>query len=204
MKKSILILGLTLIVSSQIPSTMAKNESRLWVVVDRTERHTCPSSKCGVAGKLFFREGVDFLEKKGEWVRITEPYSASCVGGESEYIKEGNKSCTRKNGIVNGKFSEWVKLSDLSSERPSDPAENASGDDTLIKGSDDYRIYKKEFSSAARKLINEGVCTESDFKEIGGWMASSNKGKNIYFTYCGGMTLSNRIYLDVKSGKTFR
>ncbi|MDC6803876.1 hypothetical protein N6N90_17575, partial [Escherichia coli] len=95
-------------------------------------------------------------------------------------------------------------LSDLSSERPSDPAENASGDDTLIKGSDDYRIYKKEFSSAARKLINEGVCTESDFKEIGGWMASSNKGENIYFTYCGGMTLSNRIYLDVKSGKTFR
>ncbi|MFT2443895.1 hypothetical protein ACMWND_26130, partial [Escherichia coli] len=87
-------------------------------------------------------------------------------GGESEYIKEGNKSCTRKNGIVNGKFSEWVKFSDLSSERPSDPAENASGDDTLIKGSDDYRIYKKEFSSAARKLINEGVCTESDFKEI--------------------------------------
>ncbi|HBA8297287.1 TPA: hypothetical protein J1079_002623, partial [Escherichia coli] len=85
MKKSILILGLTLIVSSQIPSAMAKNESKLWVVVDRTERHTCPSSKCGVAGKLFFREGVDFLEKKGEWVRITEPYSASCVGGESEY-----------------------------------------------------------------------------------------------------------------------
>ncbi|MEL6059105.1 hypothetical protein J4G40_25445, partial [Escherichia coli] len=167
-------------------------------------RHTCPSSKCGVAGKLFFREGVDFLEKKGEWVRITEPYSASCVGGESEYIKEGNKSCTRKNGIVNGKFSEWVKLSDLSSERPSDPAENASRNDTLIKGSDDYRIYKKEFSSAARKLISEGVCTESDFKEVGGWMASSNKGENIYFTYCGGMTLSNRIYLDVKSGKTFR
>ena len=71
-------------------------------------------------------------------------------------------------------------------------------------GSDDYRIYKKEFSSAARKLISEGVCTESDFKEVGGWMASSNKGENIYFTYCGGMTLSNRIYLDVKSGKTFR
>ena len=166
MKKSTLILGLTLIVSSQIPSAMAKNESKLWVVVDRTERHTCPSSKCGVAGKLFFREGVDFLEKKGEWVRITEPYSASCVGGESEYIKEGNKSCTRKNGIVNGKFSEWVKLSDLSSERPSDPAENASRNDTLIKGSDDYRIYKKEFSSAARKLSARRAILR---KLEGGW-----------------------------------
>ncbi|MCZ6094883.1 hypothetical protein O5171_08800 [Escherichia coli] len=88
MKKSILILGLTLIVSSQIPSAMAKNESRLWVVVDRTERHTCPSSKCGVAGKLFFREGVDFLEKKGEWVRITEPYSASCVEGKANILKK--------------------------------------------------------------------------------------------------------------------
>ncbi|WGA68610.1 hypothetical protein [Escherichia fergusonii] len=204
MNKSILILGVTLLASSLTPSAMAKNETKLWVAVDRTERHTCPSSKCGVAGKLFFREGVDYLEKKGEWVRITEPYSASCVGGESEYIKEGNKSCTRKNGIVNGKFAEWVKLSDLSSERPSDPAEGASGDDALVQGSDDYRIYRKEFTSAARKLINEGMCAESDFKEIGGWMASSNKGENIYFTYCGGMKNSNKIYLDVKSGKTFR
>lgn len=204
MNKSILILGVTLLASSLTPSAMAKNETKLWVAVDRTERHTCPSSKCGVAGKLFFREGVDYLEKKGEWVRITEPYSASCVGGESEYIKEGNKSCTRKNGIVNGKFAEWVKLSDLSSERPSDSAEGASGDDALVQGSDDYRIYRKEFTSAARKLINEGMCSESDFKEIGGWMASSNKGKNIYFTYCGGMKNSNKIYLDVKSGKTFR
>lgn len=168
------------------------------------ERYICFLSKCGVVGKLFFREGVDFLEKKGEWVCIIELYLVLCVGGESEYIKEGNKFCIRKNGIVNGKFLEWVKFSDFSSERLLDFVENVSGDDILIKGFDDYCIYKKEFFLVVRKLINEGVCMESDFKEIGGWMVLSNKGKNIYFIYCGGMMLLNRIYLDVKSGKIFR
>ena len=124
--------------------------------------------------------------------------------GKANILKKVINPAQEKMESLMASFQNGLNLVILAVERPSDPAENASGDDTLIKGSDDYRIYKKEFSSAARKLINEGVCTESDFKEIGGWMASSNKGENIYFTYCGGMTLSNRIYLDVKSGKTFR
>lgn len=61
-----------------------------------------------------FREGVEALEKKGKWVRITKTYSASCVGGKSEYVRDGNKSCTSANGINDGKFSEWVQSKDLS------------------------------------------------------------------------------------------
>jgi hypothetical protein len=37
---------------------------------------------------------------------------------------------------------------------------------------------------------------------MGGWMKSTNKGPSVYFTYCGGMRASNRIYLDVRSGET--
>ena len=33
-------------------------------------------------------------------------------------------------------------------------------------------------------------------------MASTSQGKGKYFTYCGGMSVQNRIYLDVKTGKT--
>lgn len=55
-----------------------------------------------------------------------------------------------------------------------------------------------------RQLITDGICTEGDFQEMGGWMASTSQGSGMYFTYCGGMTLSNKVYLDAKSGKTSR
>ncbi|MHB2240379.1 hypothetical protein [Pseudomonas monsensis] len=204
MNKGRFILSLSIYAAVQTLSIHALAENKLWVTTDRTDRHTCPSTKCGVAGRLIFREGVEVLETKGEWVRITKAYSASCVGGKSEYVKEGNKSCTTANGIKEGNFAEWVQVKDLSRDRPEDPAEGATGDDSLIKGSDDYRIYKIQFSRAARQLINDGTCTEGDFQEMGGWMASSNRGQGMYFTYCGGMTLSNKVYLDVKTGKTSR
>ena len=198
------ILGFSIYAALQAFSVGAMADNKLWVTTDRTNRHTCPSTECGVAGRLMFREGVDALEMKGKWVRITKTYSASCVGGKSEYVDEGNKSCTSANGINDGKFSEWVQLKHLSETRPEDPSEGASGDDALVKGSDDYRIHKTIFAKAARQLITEGTCTEGDFQEMGGWMASTNRGPGMYFTYCGGMTISNKVYLDAKSGKTSR
>lgn len=204
MKNGSFLLNLSIYALLQTLSIQALAESKLWVTTDRTARHTCPSTKCGVAGRLMFREGVEVLERKGDWARITKMYSASCVGGKSEYVKEGNKACATTNGIRDGKFAEWVQAKNFSKDRPNDPAENAVGDDSLIKGSDDYRIYKAQFSRAARLLIDEGTCTEADFKEIGGWMASSNRGQGMYFTYCGGMSLSNKVYLDASTGKTSR
>ena len=204
MSKGRFILGFSIYTALQVFSVGAMADNQLWVTTERTDRHTCPSTECGVAGRLMFREGVEALEKKGKWVRVTKTYSASCVGGKSEYVKEGNKSCTSANGIKDGKFAEWVQAKDLSEKRPEDPAEGASGDDTLVKGSDDYRIHKTQFAKAARQLINDGTCTEGDFQEMGGWMASTNRGPGMYFTYCGGMTLSNKVYLDAKSGKTSR
>ncbi|WP_139834473.1 MULTISPECIES: hypothetical protein [unclassified Pseudomonas] len=157
-----------------------------------------------MAGRLMFRESVKALEEKGAWVRITKRYSASCVNGVSEYVKDGNAACVSSNGITDGKFAEWVQAKDLAVNRPEDPANGAIGDDALIKGSDDYRLYRAQFSQGARKLINEGICSESDFEEMGGWMSSSNRGKGMYFTYCGGMTLSNKVYLNVGTGETSR
>lgn len=197
-------LSVTLCIVFQMLSAPAMADNQLWVNTDRTDRHTCPSTDCGVAGRLMFREGVEVLEKKAEWVRVTKRYSASCVNGKSEYVKEGNAACVSSNGITDGKFSEWVQTKDLVVKRPEDPANGASGDDALIKGSDDYRLYKTQFSQGARKLINDGTCTEGDFQEVGGWMSSSNRGKGTYFTYCGGMTLSNKVYLNVNTGETSR
>ncbi len=76
----------------------------------------------------------------------------------------------------------------------------------LIKDSDDYSRYSQAFSVAAKTLINDGRCKVSDFKDMGGWVKSSTTYKNqpIYFTYCGGMMLKNRIYLDTSNGRIFK
>lgn len=185
-------------------TSIAWADSKMWVTSDRLDRRTCPSTQCGAVGQLYFREAATVLEVKGKWSRITKPYSASCTAGQSDYVDRGNKACVPANGIVNGMFAEWVESKYLSAKRPADPGEGASGDAALVKDSDDFRIHQAVFAKAARQLINAGTCTETDFKEQGGWMKSTSKGPSTYFAYCGGMTVSNRIYLDVSTGETFR
>lgn len=196
--------GLLTVMAVLVAANTAVASPNLWVSADRVPRHTCPSSKCGVVGQLMFREGVEVFETKGAWVRITKPYSASCSGGISEYVKSGNSACISSNGINNGLFSEWVPIKSLTKEQPADPGESATNEEELIKNSDDFRLYRVQFTKAARALIEEGTCTASDFEEMGGWMASPTKGQGTYFMYCGGMTTANRLYLDVQTGKVSR
>jgi len=179
--------------------------STRWSTVSLLNRRTCPSIKCGVVGQLLFRNKASVYELKNGWARITDYYHAACVSGNSDYVDSGNKSCVQENGIVYGHFAEWVSYKHLSIERPADPAANAKGDELLVKGSDDYGRYKDIFVSSARNLISKGRCTEQDFIEFGGWSRSfTYKNREVFFTYCGEAHVSNRIYLDAKSGKVFQ
>ncbi len=193
------------------PSTTAQSSpetgdfEQMWAIEERVQRRTCASEECGVVGQLFFRESAKVYEQKDGWARVTEPYSASCVGGVSDYVDRGRAVCTPENGIVDGQFAEWVKLDEISVQRPADPAETAALDEKIIAGSDDFSRHRVEFLKAATVLIADGRCTASDFEEMGGWLKSSNhRDEPIYFTYCGGMTISNRIYLDANSGRIFQ
>ncbi len=186
-------------------SIPAYAEPDAWVTVDNLNRRTCPASSCGIVGALKFREKATVLEEKNGWARITKYYDAACSNGASRYVDSGNNKCTSSNGINNGSFAEWVSVKYLSTTRPADPAANASGDYSWVKGSDDFRIYKDAFAKAASKLIASGRCSAGDFREMGGWMKSSNhRNKPIYFTYCGGMRSSNKIYLDAATGEVMR
>jgi len=74
-----------------------------------------------------------------------------------------------------------------------------------ISDSDDVSMYESIFLAATKKLVSSGVCSLAEIQEYGGWVKSQNqKKKPVYFTYCGGMNVKNRIYLDASSGKTFR
>lgn len=182
--------------------TGALAETQMWVTGDRANRRTCPSTECGVVGKLFFRESAKVVETKGGWGRVSRYYDASCVGGRSQYVDSGRADCTADNGIVDSQFAEWSKLDLLSETRPADPGANASGTAKLVAQSDDFQRYEGQFVTAAENLLASGQCTAKDFTEMGGWVKSTNKGHGIYFAYCGGG--ADRIYLDVSTGRTYR
>jgi hypothetical protein len=191
--------------TAETDGAAAKAGTQMWVTAERIDRHTCASSHCGVVGTLDFRESAMVAEQKGGWARVSRYYDASCTGGRSEFVDRGNAACTRENGIAQGKFAEWVEAKGLSATRPADPAATAAADEVLVKDSDDFSRYRRAFTKAAQKLIAHGDCNAADFKEMGGFMKSENrKAEPIYFTYCGGMTVADRIYLNAETGETHR
>ena len=186
--------------------TAETGDDRLWVTMKYLDRHTCPSDRCGVVGRLFFREAANPLERRDGWVRISQPYDANCRNGESRYVDDGDALCISSNGIVDGHFAEWVKAEALSADRPRDPAETATIDEALVAQSDDFAQHRRAFVVATQSLIADGRCAAGDFEEMGGWLKATGENRNapVYFTYCGGMTISNRLYLNVETGEIFR
>jgi hypothetical protein len=75
----------------------------------------------------------------------------------------------------------------------------------LIAGSDDLDENNAVFADAATELLAAGTCTEAEFIENGGWVRSTAfESRSVYFMYCGGTTVANRLYLDVATGDVFR
>jgi hypothetical protein len=185
----------------ETPDDNVNDPNKLWVTSERLEQRTCPSDKCGIVGQLYFREAATPLETKGEWVRITKRYDAACENDKSQYVDKGNAECVESNGIVDGKFAEWVRAKNLSKERPADPALTATADESLIADSDDFSKYRRQFSKLTANLIAEGRCTPDDFKEMGGWVKSvtNYRDEPVYFAYCGGMTVENKIYINAQT-----
>lgn len=177
-----------------------------WATAERVDRRTCAARSCGVVGQLFFRESAHVYEITNGWARITQPYDGSCANGRSEYVDSGAVACNEANGFTDGRFAEWVELSRLSTERPANPAVTAAADEALVAQSDDFTRYRRAFATAAAQLIADGRCSRGDFQEMGGWIKSVNQYRDqpVYFTYCGGMTNANKIYLDASTGRIFR
>lgn len=184
-----------------VTSTAVAAETQMWVTVDRANRRTCPSTECGTVGRLYYRESAKVQEIRNGWGRISKYYNASCVDGRSEFVDDGRAGCTRQNGIVDGQFAEWTKMDLLSETPPADPGADATGTAKLVAQSDDFRLHEAEFVKAAESLMASGDCTDDDFIETGGFMKSTSKSASTYFTYC---NTTDRIYLDVTTGRTFR
>ncbi|MEZ9126081.1 SH3 domain-containing protein [Vibrio splendidus] len=133
---------------------------------------------------LYKGEKVEVLEKQGEWARI------------SDYIvlKEGGPQTA-----------EWVSMSGLSNDEViiSEKESIEILDSYLVK-SDDLKLHKETFRNTVAELIFDGECDPSDFEELGGWVKSVKySDRDVYFIYCGGLSLENKIYLDVNTNEIF-
>ncbi|MDK9738411.1 hypothetical protein KI655_14015 [Vibrio sp. D404a] len=133
---------------------------------------------------LYKGDHIEILEKSNGWGRI------------SDYIvlREGGPE-----------MAEWVEMSKLSEDEVIiSPDEHVEILDSYLVKSDDLKTYRKPFRVAIDSLIENGTCEPGDFEELGGWVKSVKySSRNVYFIYCGGLKLENKIYLDADTGEIF-
>lgn len=90
-------------------------------------------------------------------------------------------------------------------ERREANARAAAAAQRLIEGSDDLDEHRAVFARVAVELVENGTCTEAEFVENGGWVRSTTfETRQVYFMYCGGSAVANRLYLDATTGDVFR
>lgn len=168
--------------------TVIRNQ--FYVTPEKLNVRLAPSINGKITNVLSKRQVVTVFETKDGWARISRYYD-----GESEGLQ--------------GNVARWVSSKYLSTNYPQKkkPATNTTNSPIIkaIQSSDDFEHHHKAFVTATEKLIREGRCKLGDFKEMGGWWSSpSYKPAPIYFTYCGAMSVSNRIYLDASNGRIFQ
>ncbi|MCP4469419.1 MAG: hypothetical protein GY815_01820 [Gammaproteobacteria bacterium] len=74
-----------------------------------------------------------------------------------------------------------------------------------MKSSDDLPKYRNTFAWVSAKLVDSGTCKLSGFRDIGGWWRSAaHKPSPVYYTYCGGGSNNDRIYVNAVTGEIFR
>jgi len=165
------------------------------VVTSRTlDVRLAPNKNGVVTNTLYKGQKVEVFEVKDGWARISQFYN-----GEAEGLTDTVARWVFEDSISTSVYSE-KKQGDLAIKKDKvDPAIQKT-----IKSSEDFSRYQSVFISASEKLIKSGKCNLGDFKEMGGWWRSStHQPKAIYFTYCGGMHVRNRIYLNAVSGTIF-
>ena len=137
--------------------------------------------------KLDMSERVNVIEVRDGWARISEYYDGTTEG-------------------LSGRVARWVYAAHLTDKPPA--AERLKVNPAVydaISASEDLEQLRDIFAQASQRLINNRRCKLSDFRDIGGWWRSAEHNPEpIYYTYCGGATNSDRVYVDTRTGEIFQ
>ncbi len=133
---------------------------------------------------LYKGDHVRLLEKKNGWGRVSAYFVYEQGGPE---------------------VAEWIPLDGLVEEAPMiTEEERRKTVQSYVEGSDDYLEFEDIFLNTTDKLLQERTCSPVDFEELGGWVRSTKyTDRDVYFVYCGGLKLADKIYLDVRTGEVF-
>ncbi len=133
---------------------------------------------------VYIGDSVRVLARQDGWGRISNFY----------VYKEGGEE-----------MAEWVKMTELSHLKPViSPVEHDDIVSSYISRSDDFKAYQEKFIKVTSQLLQEKICEPQDFEELHGWMRSLNyPDRNVYFIYCGGLNVSDKVYYDVDSEEIF-
>lgn len=133
---------------------------------------------------LYKGEKVRLLEKKNGWGRVSAYFVYEQGGPE---------------------IAEWIPLDGLVEQAPVITVEERKKTiQDYIAASDDLVQFEDMFLTTTDKLLKDGSCSPVDFEELGGWVKSTKYAdRDVYFIYCGGLKLADKIYLDVRTGEVF-
>lgn len=195
-----------LLIAAFYTQPLQAQQTDLYVSADQLSVRSCPSTSCGRISWLLSGQKVTVAETKNGWARISKYYDAACKAGRSEYVDTGNSACSEENGVSNGQFAEWVSLDYLEANREEPKPASSSSLINALRKSDNFGKYEAEFIRSTQQLIDEGKCTEADVVENAGWAKATgaNADLPVFFMYCNGFTVANRLYLNASTGRTFR
>ncbi len=184
MKKIIGLILLGLIFSEALLAE-AVSVGDYYVSANRLSVRLGSDTNASITNTLERKQKVQVFEIKNGWARVSKYYDGQIEG-------------------KSGQVARWVSAKYLSINKPQDNFSSNTPLEKAIEGSDNYVQYREKFITLSRKLIDQGRCSISDYKEMGGWSRSSNyKSKPIYFIYCGGFSINNKVYMNAKTGKIF-
>jgi len=189
---------LTLLIAVCAASTafaQAMSPGAYVVSADTLNIRLAANTSAQIKGKLYRGQEVEVLEVSNGWARISRYYDGAAEG-------------------LSGDVARWVFATHLSpmpvTPPPAKPRVEIKVDVNspvyqAIESSDDLTLHQGIFVQVSEELVNAGECKLSDFRDIGGWWRSAaHKPEPVYYTYCGGASNEDRIYLNTDTGRTFR
>ncbi len=189
MRPTVLALALSSILATAHASPAPMKPGDYWVSVERVLIRAAPDPKAKETSYNGRGWKMTVFEVKNGWGRTSKYYDGSVDG-------------------LHGQIAEWVPMSALDTVQP--PAETVHAGDPevtqYLTGSDNFGKFRKVMIKASQDLIDKGTCTANDFKMNGAWfqMPEGGASQPVYFTYCGSMTSAGRVYLNVRTGKTYK
>ncbi len=172
----------------EIPNTQTVTDSPLeaqyeimYVLSTSANIHAKATFESPILGKLSLRDEVKVYQQSGRWMRI------------QEWINETTAS------------SQWVYSEHLSKTLPSQTTqERYRAMKQLLSNSDDFEANEDRFIDHTEAVLKSGDCTMEDIAQVSGWLRSFNfRDAPIYYTYCGGLDVENKYYLNLDTGETF-